>query len=61
VPSDTVRELVASIPNRTELGAVADQLAGPALRSLLPLTPAATAVVLLLAIGLGYPLLRGTR
>jgi hypothetical protein len=61
VPSDTVRELVASIPSRAEVGAVADQLAGPALRSLLPLAPAASAVVLLLAIGLGYPLLRGTR
>jgi hypothetical protein len=53
VPSDTARELAAWIPSRGEVAAVADQVPGPALRSLLPLAPAAGVVVLLLAVVLG--------
>jgi hypothetical protein len=49
VPSDMARELAASIPSRGEVSAVADLVRGPALRNLLPLAPAAAAVVLLLA------------
>jgi hypothetical protein len=61
VPSQRTRELVASIPDRREIGAIADLVPGPALRGLLPLAPLATAVVMGLAVVLAVGSARSGR
>jgi hypothetical protein len=50
VPSETGRELIASIPASGETGALADLIPGAALRRILPLAPVGGALVLALAV-----------
>ena len=58
VPNNAWREVIASIPDRREIGAVLDLVPGPALRRLAPLSPLAGVLVammaLLLARGLSH-------
>jgi hypothetical protein len=61
VPSQTTRELAASIPNLSDVGAIAYLVPGPVLRGLLPLAPVTTALIAGLAVVLGVGSVRAGR
>ena len=50
VPNDAWRDVIASIPDRREIGAVLDLASGPALRRLVPLSPVTGVVVAMMAL-----------
>jgi hypothetical protein len=53
VPSDSIKELVTSIPNLAQVGAVAHSAPRALLRRLVPIAPSAGALVVVLIVALG--------